>query len=352
MSYEDGWAAVNLEMPQRVPRTEYSLEGHWDLLRAVTGMEVDHHSDHETRLEACKALYKAWNFDLLWGTLIGRHVFGDLYTSMGHAEYAAGGIDFDTHIKCPFRTTQEVLAFDPWEAFGERDGGEIVRDFEKDYWTKREVFPDVVNMTGIYITCISGAIDLFGWDLLLLALGENPGGFGQVMNRYASWIQQYFDALAEADVPVVMIHDDIVWSSGPFARPDWYRRYVFPHYHKYIRPLVESGKRVLFTSDGDYTLFVDDIAAAGVHGFFMEPLTDMRMVAEKYGRTHVIAGNADTRILLKGDKREIRAEVERCMAIGKPCPGFILSVGNHIPPNTPVESVLYYNEVYEELCWR
>ncbi len=40
------------------------------------------------------------------------------------------------------------------------------------------------------------------------------------------------------------------------------------------------------------------------------------------------------------------------MNIGKSCPGFIMAVGNHIPPNTPVENALYYNEVYEELASR
>jgi len=75
----------------------------------------------------------------------------------------------------------------------------------------------------------------------------------------------------------------------------------------------------------------------------------MKYVAEKYGRTHVFIGNADTRILLSGSKEQIRAEVERCMHIGKKCPGFFLAVGNHIPPNTPVDNALYYNEVYEQL---
>ena len=28
------------------------------------------------------------------------------------------------------------------------------------------------------------------------------------------------------------------------------------------------------------------------------------------------------------------------------------AVMNHIPPNPPVENALYYNQVYEELCWR
>ena len=40
MSYEDGWAAINLEMPARIPRTEYSADSHWDLIKAVTGIEV------------------------------------------------------------------------------------------------------------------------------------------------------------------------------------------------------------------------------------------------------------------------------------------------------------------------
>jgi uroporphyrinogen-III decarboxylase len=108
----------------------------------------------------------------------------------------------------------------------------------------------------------------------------------------------------------------------------------------------------MYTSDGDYTAFIDDIAATGVHGFILEPLTDMAYLAARYGRTHAFIGNVDTRVLLLGKRPQIRAEVERCMAIGKACPGFFLAVGNHIPPNTPVDNCLYYNEVYEELSRR
>lgn len=75
----------------------------------------------------------------------------------------------------------------------------------------------------------------------------------------------------------------------------------------------------------------------------------MAYVAEKYGKTHSFIGNADTRILLSGAREQIRAEVQRCMAICKNYPGFFMCVGNHIPPDTPVENCLYYNEVYTEL---
>lgn len=119
-----------------------------------------------------------------------------------------------------------------------------------------------------------------------------------------------------------------------------------------ISALPHAGKTVLFTSDGDFTLFIDDLAGVGVHGFVLEPMTDMAAIAERYGKTHLFVGNVDTRVLLRNDREAIRAEVERAVSIGRDCPGFVVAVGNHIPANTPVEAALYYNEVLEELRLR
>ena len=171
-------------------------------------------------------------------------------------------------------------------------------------------------MTGIYISLMSGLIEIFGWDMMLMAMSDAEE-FGEVTNRYASWIQQYFNALADSKAPCVMIHDDIVWTSGPFTAPSWYREFIFPNYKKLFAPLHESGKKLLYTSDGDYTMFIDDIAKVGVNGFVMEPMTDMKYIADNYGKTHAFIGNADTRILLSGTKEEIRAEVQRCMDSAK-----------------------------------
>lgn len=83
-----------------------------------------------------------------------------------------------------------------------------------------------------------------------------------------------------------------------------------------------------------------------------EPCMDLEKSCEQYGKTHVLVGNADTRILLMGDKEEIRQEVKRCIDTGKNCPGYIMAVGNHIPANTPVENALWYNEFYEKYSRR
>ena len=339
-------------MPKRVPRMEHAATMHLELMKAVTGVDVSVDSPEEVKQQAEKAFLRVWNYDLWGGTLFGAGEFGEVRTSMGHATFAAGGVDFNDHISCPFRKPEDVLAFDPWETFGERDKKQLTRKFEWHYQLLCANYPECVNQTGIYVTLMSGLIDLFGWEMLLLAAGTDPEGFGAVANRYASWIQQYHDALAEADVPVVQSHDDIVWTAGPFIHPDWYRKYIFPNYKKFFAPLIEGGKKILWGSDGNYNEFIDDVVACGVHGLFLEPLTDMRYIAEKYGKTHVFIGNADTRVLLLGKKEDIRTEVERCMAIGKNCPGFFMAVGNQIPPNTPVENAIYYNEVYEQLSKR
>jgi len=352
MSYEDGWAAINLEMPRRIPRTEYSADMHWDLIRAVTGSPVGVDSSDDVKAKASVEFMRQWNYDIFWSTLIGHEAFGSYGTDMGHAEYAAGGVDRRDTIFCPFHSPEEVLAFDFRERLGEVSKPALTERFEAHYRANCQALPFGVNMTGIYITLISGFIGLFGWEQLLLAAGTDLVNFGKLANRYADWMLPYFEALAETDVPLIMVHDDIVWSAGAIFRPAWYREFVFPNYKKYFAPLLDSGKKILFCSDGNFTEFIEDIAGTGIHGFVFEPLTSLEAVVEKYGKTHVIIGNAETRLLLTGTRQQIRAEVERCLNLGRSCSGYFLAVGNHIPPNTPVENALYYNQVYEELCWR
>jgi len=351
VGYIDGWAALNMEMPARVPRTEYV--DHPELVSAVTGIRLTPNSPAVVNDAAQKAFLKAWSFSFVWSILVNdQYMKKGRTTHMGHATYVAGGGDFDTGIRCPFTDPEEVLAFDPFAEYGPIDKKAQIAAFEKDYGLRREFYSDAVNMSGVYTTLVSGLLAIFGWDMLLLAMGTDPHRFGELTRRYEKWVMPHFEALAESSVPAVMCHDDITWTAGAVFSPAWYREYVFPAYKRCWRPILDAGKRLVFTSDGNYTEFFDDLVACGAHTFVMEPCCDMEGFAKKYGRTHGFIGNADCRILLSGTRGQIRAEVERCMRIGKECPGFFMAVGNHIPANTPLENCLYYNEVYEELAKR
>lgn len=352
MAYQDAYDAFTLKMPKKVPRVEYSVNLYWKLVQRVTGVDVSHNSSSEVKKEAIIKFEKAWDFGFYSSLDIQGQIFDGFHTKMGHAVYAEDGVDFNEEKSCPFANIEEVYNFEPFEQFGERDIEQLTKDFDKFNKRNMDEHPDQVVMTGIYVTMISGLLDLLGWDFLLIGLGEDPQKFGAVANRYADWILQYFEALAKSESEIVMIHDDIVWTSGAFANPNWYREFIFPNYEKLFDPLHKAKKKIIYISDGNFTEFIDDIATCGVDGFLMEPTTDMGYIAKKYGNTHSFVGNADCRILTYGTKEDIRKEVERCMNIGKEYPGFFLAVGNHIPSNVPIENALYYNECYEAMAYR
>ncbi len=138
---------------------------------------------------------------------------------MGHAEYAAGGVDWDEETRQLYSDPEDVLDFDPWESLGPIDKAAATRRFEEHFRANSERHPFGVNMTGTYITLISGFIDLFGWDMLLLAAGTirsasatwptaTPPGCNNTMTHWPRPM-----------CPCIMMHDDIVWSSGPILRP-------------------------------------------------------------------------------------------------------------------------------------
>ncbi len=118
-----------------------------------------------------------------------------------------------------------------------------------------------------------------------MAVGTDPEKFGEyVLESFFNLTLANLKAWAKTDIKVFISHDDMVWTKGAIFKPEWYRKYIFPRYQKLWRPLKEADIKVLFCSDGNFTEFIDDVAAAGADGFIFEPLTDLQYVASKYGK--------------------------------------------------------------------
>jgi len=353
MSYANGLAALNLEMTKRVAMEEFDADRHWSLVSAVTGIRVDENSPQALQRQASTAFVQAWNYDLMLGAVIHVGDLGSIRTDMGHGVYEQGGSDLVATGEPFFKTVEQAMAFDPLESLPRLDKQALIRRFQESRdGTLAYGGGDLVPTTGTYITLLTGFIYMFGWEMLLEVMGTDAARFGEQLNRYRQWMQQYYDALAESDVQVIYSHDDIVWSAGAFCHPDFYRKYIFPNLKKLYEPVIAAGKKIIFLSDGDYTEFFDDLVATGAHGFFMEPYCDMALFAEKHGKNKVFVGNCDTRVLLRNHKPEIKAMVERVMSIGKKYPGFVFGCTNMIPHNTPVDAAIYYHECYLKNCMR
>ena len=346
MSYVRGRQAINLEMPDVIPHTEYV--DHWEVVRHLTGLDP---ADPALRDEAFGRFYRETDFDLVWNTDDGPIPWEERgrVTDMGHCDYLEDASDGRPARPSPFQTVEEVLAFDAVAEYGLLDFDALVAYYEKNYQDGQRANSELIFPGGYYKTLVSACIQTFGWDMFLLAVGSDPAGFGKVLDGFFELTLHHYRAWAKTSIEAFICHDDMVWTQGPFFHPAWYRKQIFPRYERLWSALKEAGKKVLYCSDGDYTMFVDDVARAGADGFIFEPATSLERVVERYGRTHVIVGNADCRVLAHGTRDEIRAEVRRCADLGRDCPGYFFAVGNHIPYNVPLDNVLYYFDLCREL---
>jgi len=334
MSTERGMAAIRLEMPDEIPHTQYVTHPAW----------VDHLRRRAGRPDA--GIEELLDFDFRWSTDAPPIARGR-WTDMGHAVWQADGSDYRPPKPSPFTDVEEIYRLDPFEEYGRVDVKAKAAEYQAWYDEARQGTGVVSG--GLYRSVVSWAIDAFGWENLLLAAGLDPERFGALLDRWADYLMQYVEAWARTTVEVFLTHDDMVWTRGGIFRPEFYRAHVFPHYRRYWDRVKDAGQKVLFCSDGNFTEYVDDIAAAGAQGFIFEPLTDLERVVARYGRTHVIMGNADTRVLTFAAPDAVRAEVKRCMDLGRACPGFFFAVGNHIPPNVPIANADACIEAYLDL---
>jgi hypothetical protein len=329
MSYQIGLDTIFLRPTPRLGHIEYC--DHGPLVRAV---ERNGKGNFNTQ----------WELDFLWNTQNGPVDWARAgrVTDMGHAEFMEGGVDRREPRVCPFKRPEEVLEFDAVKEYGLPNLDKLVLEYEDNYQTGQKGNPEQVFPGGYYRTIVSGAIETFGWEMLLLAAADQDG-FERVLDSFFRLSLRHYEAWAKTSIKVFICHDDMVWTQGPFMHPDFYRRVIFPRYRKLWSVLKAAGKKVLYCSDGNWSQFVDDIAAAGADGFIFEPMMALDPIVAKYGRTHVIAGSkVDCRTLTFETRKEIRAEIDATLPLAFQCPGFMFAIGNHIPANIPLENALFY----------
>jgi hypothetical protein len=345
MSLELGMKAMRLQLGERLAHTEYC--SNYALIRAVTGL------DPRTDGAAFRAFNDAWDIDFIWNTNDG-HVSWEAAgrtSDMGHAEFMEGGVDRRDTVSCPFKSADEVWAFDAVEEYGLPDSDELTAHYERVYQSGRQGNPNQVFTGGYYRTVVSGGIAAFGWDRFLEAAADRTR-FGKVLESFFRLTRHHVEAWARTSAPIFIQHDDFVWSEGPFMHPSFYRAAIIPHYRALWDILHAAGKTVLFCSDANWSVFVDDIAQAGADGFIFEPMTALEPIVERYGRTHVIiSSKVDCRTLTFGTKDQIRAEIDATLPLARQCPGFVFAIGNHLPSNVPVDNALFYMD-YLRANWK
>jgi len=350
MSKKIALDATNLKMEERIAHTEYSMHYHTEYIKNITGIG----EDTEERI---RKFYNLWDYDFLWVVddgLYGNWLERGRATDMGHAEYAIDGSDKSQSKECPFKDVSDVYGFDPSEEYGLPDFKQQVSEYEKMYneWSRN--FPGQLITGGYYKTIISGAIQAFGWEMLLLAASDKDK-FEKVLDRFFNHTLFHMKAWAETSAEVIIQHDDFVWSSGPFISPEFYRKVIIPRYAELWKVLKKRGKKVLFCSDGDFRIFAKDIVEAGADGIIFEPVNDFGFMAENFGDSVCLVGSfVDCKDMTFNRWEKVKGDIDKTVEYVKrgKCRGLIFAVGNHIPANVPDEMCDRYINYLKEAIKR
>jgi len=347
MSYQLGIDALNLKPTSRVARTECNDND--EIIRHYTGR------DPRVDPTAWHAFNERIDMDFIFNTpdISPPWEQRGRITDMGHAEFVEGGTDFHLATESPFKDADEVLAFNAIDEYGLDDLDQLTAQFEDLYQRSLTDCPYMVVPGGYYRTIVSGAIAIFGWDRLLEAAAVDPQRFGKcVLGSIADFSVHVAKAWARTSAPYFLTHDDMVWTAGPFMNPKLYREYIFPRYAQIWKIIHDAGKRVLYCADGTYDMFVDDLIDAGADGFLFEPSNDLDKLIKRCGGTYVLMGGADCRTLTFGTRADIKREMTTIYDKIRDVPGFFFTTGNHLPANIPLENLIYYFDLCEELGQR
>ena len=340
MSRQIALDTIWLKPTSRLAHTDYSMNYHKGYLQKKTGLDP-------ADPECIKKFNEFWVMDFQFGTNDGLHGNWAAHgraTDMGHAVYADGGTDRREPQECPFKTTDEVWAFDAVEEYGLPDFDEQVAAYEQSARSARENHPDLLCTGGYYKTIVSGAIAAFGWEMFLMAAAD-PAKMEPVLDSFFRRTLFHMKAWAKTSVEVIIQHDDFVWTEGPFMHPDFYRRVIIPRYAELWKPLHEAGKKVLFCSDGNFMELAEDVVAAGADGLIFEPCNDFGFMVERFGDSTCLVGSyVDCRDMAFRPWDVVRETMDKTFDLAPKCKGLMFAVGNHIPANVPDEMLDLYIE--------
>lgn len=201
-----------------------------------------------------------------------------------------------------------------------------------------------------YTTLFMWGVEYLGWEVFLLASALDPEGFREkFLDKAFEKSLSAVKLLAEIDSPFVFVHDDLADAKGPILSPAWYDKYIFPRYVELWEPAKKAGKKIIFTADGNMSLFLEPLKQTGVDGVMLEnPATDFDLILKHFG-DGIVIGGIETGKLTFGTPEEIKKHVFEVYEKVRGMPGFAMSTPGGIHGNIPLENLEAYFDARAEL---
>jgi uroporphyrinogen decarboxylase len=185
---------------------------------------------------------------------------------------------------------------------------------------------------------------LVGYDRLFYAYFDKAKLIHDMMKTFTElWIAVYSEVLADIDIDVVHIWEDISFGRGPMVSPNLIKEFMLPYYKRFTSFLKSRGiDIILVDTDGDcmeiIPLFIEG-GATGIYPFEVNCGMDIVKVRKRFPKLQMLGGIPKSDIPLGREKiDEILQPVRNVLKTG----GYI-PFGDHlIPPEVRWDNFRYY----------
>lgn len=196
--------------------------------------------------------------------------------------------------------------------------------------------------------------DWMGFENICLAFYDKPSLLEEMFEFLTDfYIDVLKDKIKEVRIDLVELKEDMAYKHAPMISPQMFRKFMLPHYIRFIDFLKSNGVKVVYVDcDGYPGGLIPLWIEAGVDA--MSPCeiaagNDLIALRKEYPRFGLMGG-IDKRSLAK-DKETIYEEVMSKVPYLIEKGGYIPHVDHAIPPDVPLENYLYYREILTKVVY-
>lgn len=203
--------------------------------------------------------------------------------------------------------------------------------------------PDV-SVHGEIFSPFSQFLELLGCAGALKALLQDPAKSKACMDALACGAISLGSGLAATGADAILMSS--AFAGAGFISPAHYREFVLPCEKKVIRGIKALHEIPVYTHTcgriGDRLELMAETGTDGIDTLDPPPLgnIDLADAKRRIGRQLFIKGNMDpVNMILHGSPAQVYEDALRCLSIGAPGGGYILSSACSIPPHAPPANV-------------
>jgi uroporphyrinogen decarboxylase len=174
---------------------------------------------------------------------------------------------------------------------------------------------------------------MMGLESFAVGLVDQPDLVEAICQRVGELVTATAAQIASIDnVGIVLLSDDLGFSSSTLVSPAVLRRHIVPHYKDAVEAVHQAGRELVYHSCGNmYKLMddlIDDVGIDAKHSF-EDKILPVEEAYRRWGDRIAILGGVDMDLLARGSEEAVRARTREILEVcGTRGTAYALGSGN------------------------